>query len=265
MTTEPRLATTICVLGPDTAGAPVLMVRRAATMRFMPGAWVFPGGAIDPADDGAAARAAVVGSDPSHAPWAAAGIREVFEETGIWLSSPPMTVGATGRPSGAAVYDLATRLGTVDGAAIHHLCTWITPTMVPVRFHTRFSVVAVDDLVDGDPDGTEIDEVSWIRPEEAAARAAAGDMALPLPTRHTLAGFAAAGARAAILDRVRSAPSVPVIQPRLRLDGDVIIALIPGDDEYDDTPDLPPDPATLARAVAVRSADGGLVPEMTPP
>ncbi|MDQ3781855.1 MAG: NUDIX hydrolase, partial [Actinomycetota bacterium] len=200
MTVEPRLATTICVLGPDTAGAPVLMVRRAVTMRFMPGAWVFPGGAIDLADDGAAARAAVVGSDPGHAAWAAAGIREVFEETGIWLSSPPVTVPVADRPSGAAVYGIAAGLGTVDGAGIHHLCTWITPTMVPVRFHTRFSVVAVDELVDGDPDGTEIDEVAWIRPEEATARAAAGDMALPLPTRHTLAGFAAAGTRAAIVD-----------------------------------------------------------------
>jgi 8-oxo-dGTP pyrophosphatase MutT (NUDIX family) len=42
MIPEPRLATTMCVLAPGDGGIRVLMVRRSAAMRFMPGAWVFP-------------------------------------------------------------------------------------------------------------------------------------------------------------------------------------------------------------------------------
>ncbi|MGI8823545.1 MAG: NUDIX hydrolase [Acidimicrobiia bacterium] len=262
---EPRLSTTICVLAADGNGARVLMVRRAAAMRFMPGAWVFPGGVIDPADDGASARAAVVDAHPEHAAWAAAGVREVFEETGIWLARPPVVIEAATRPTGPAVFDLVARFGPVDGAGIHHLSTWVTPTMVPVRFHTRFSVVVADAMVAGEPDGTEVDDIAWVVPQDAIDRADAGDIALPLPTRRTLAGFAALGTVDAVIDRVRTAGPAPMIQPRLRIDGDIIVALLPGDEGYDTTPDLPPDPETLGRALEVRAADGGPVPEMRPP
>jgi 8-oxo-dGTP pyrophosphatase MutT (NUDIX family) len=76
MIPEPRLATTMCVLAPGDGGIRVLMVRRSAAMRFMPGAWVFPGGVIDP-DDDAMAAFAVPGVPDDHRAWAAAGVREV--------------------------------------------------------------------------------------------------------------------------------------------------------------------------------------------
>jgi 8-oxo-dGTP pyrophosphatase MutT (NUDIX family) len=263
MIPEPRLATTMCVLAPGDGGVRVLMVRRSAAMRFMPGAWVFPGGVIDP-DDDARAPFAVPGVADDHRAWAAAGVREVVEETGIWLCPEPVMVPAADRSAGGDVRRLVERYGPVDGSAVHHLSTWITPTAVPVRFHTRFSVVGVDGAIEGEPDGVEVDEVAWLDPATTVTAGDAGEVALPLPTRHTLAGFAALGSVPAILTAAQ-AGAPPVIQPRLRLDGDVLVALIPGDQGYDETPELPPDADTLSRVVEVRGADGRPVPELGRP
>ena len=45
-------AATVLLLRDTPAGFEVLMTRRSATARFVPGAYVFPGGAIDAADAG---------------------------------------------------------------------------------------------------------------------------------------------------------------------------------------------------------------------
>ncbi len=263
MIPEPRLATTMCVLAPGDDGILVLMVRRSAAMRFMPGAWVFPGGVIDPEDD-ARADIAVPGVADDHRAWAAAGVREVMEETGIWLSPEPVVVPVGDRPGGDDIQRLVERYGPVQGTAVHHLSTWITPTAVPVRFHTRFSVIGVDHAVDGEPDGIEVDLVAWLDPATTISAGDAGEVALPLPTRHTLAGFAALGSVDAILVAAQTG-TPPVVQPRLRLDGDVMVALLPGDEGYEDTPELAPDPDTLSRVVDVRGADGRPVPELGRP
>ena len=253
----------MCVLAPVDGGIRVLMVRRSAAMRFMPGAWVFPGGVIDP-DDDAMAAVAVPGVADDHRAWAAAGVREVLEETGIWLSPDPVVVPTGDRPTGKDVYRLANRYGPVDGSGVHHLSTWVTPTAVPVRFHTRFSVLGVAVAVEGEPDGTEVDEVAWVDPAATVAAGDAGDVALPLPTRQTLAGFATLGSVEAVIQAARGG-SPPVIQPRLRLDGEMMVALLPGDEGFDETPELPPDPGTLSRVVEVRGADGLPVPELDRP
>ena len=202
---EPRLATTLCVLTGGTGALRVLMVRRAAAMRFMPGAWVFPGGVIEPGDDREDAGL-VERVDPEHRAWVVAGAREALEEAGVWLSRPPVVVPAAERTG-----DVATRVaaahGPVDGSAVHHLSTWITPTVVPVRFHTRFWVTGIDDPVAGEPDGIEVDEVDWVDPADV------DDMVLPLPTRRTLTGFASLGSAAAVLDHARGDAQPVVYQP----------------------------------------------------
>jgi 8-oxo-dGTP pyrophosphatase MutT (NUDIX family) len=66
--TEPRQAATVIVLRGGAERLEVLLVRRNPQARFMGGAWVFPGGALDPPED-----------------HRAAGVREVAEEAGITL------------------------------------------------------------------------------------------------------------------------------------------------------------------------------------
>jgi 8-oxo-dGTP pyrophosphatase MutT (NUDIX family) len=69
--TTPREAATVIVLRGGAAALEVLLVKRNPEQRFMGGAWVFPGGAVD---DGEDARAA--------------GVREVAEEAAVALPDP---------------------------------------------------------------------------------------------------------------------------------------------------------------------------------
>jgi 8-oxo-dGTP pyrophosphatase MutT (NUDIX family) len=69
--TEPRQAATVIVLRGGAERLEVLLVRRNPKARFMGGAWVFPGGAVDGEED-----------------HRVAGVREVAEEAGIALPDP---------------------------------------------------------------------------------------------------------------------------------------------------------------------------------
>jgi 8-oxo-dGTP pyrophosphatase MutT (NUDIX family) len=73
--TEPRQAATVIVLRGGAERLEVLLVRRNPKARFMGGAWVFPGGALDGAED-----------------HRAAGVREVAEEAGVTLPDPSALV-----------------------------------------------------------------------------------------------------------------------------------------------------------------------------
>jgi 8-oxo-dGTP pyrophosphatase MutT (NUDIX family) len=69
--TEPRQAATVVLLRGGDAKLEVLLVRRNPAARFMGGAWVFPGGAVDASED-----------------HETAGVREVAEESGVALPDP---------------------------------------------------------------------------------------------------------------------------------------------------------------------------------
>jgi 8-oxo-dGTP pyrophosphatase MutT (NUDIX family) len=69
--TEPRQAATVIVVRGGAQRLEVLLVRRNPEARFMGGAWVFPGGAVDGSED-----------------HRVAGVREVAEEAGIELPDP---------------------------------------------------------------------------------------------------------------------------------------------------------------------------------
>jgi 8-oxo-dGTP pyrophosphatase MutT (NUDIX family) len=73
--TEPRAAATVIVLRGGGERLEVLLVRRNPAARFMGGAWVFPGGALDGAEDHRAAA-----------------VREVAEEAAVTLPDPAALV-----------------------------------------------------------------------------------------------------------------------------------------------------------------------------
>src|SRR5579863_10290346 len=74
--TVPRVAATVILLRGGDEALEVLLVQRTPRARFMGGAWVFPGGAVDRAE-GSGEQAL-----------RAAALREVEEEAGIRLPSP---------------------------------------------------------------------------------------------------------------------------------------------------------------------------------
>ncbi|MBW2255092.1 MAG: NUDIX hydrolase, partial [Deltaproteobacteria bacterium] len=92
---EPRLSTTVLLLRPEPGGGfSVFMLRRHRRSGFLPHAWVFPGGVVDPGDR-LVGHPAIRGGERVIAHLGLeqeeglavliAGVRETFEESGIWL------------------------------------------------------------------------------------------------------------------------------------------------------------------------------------
>ena len=121
----------------------------------MPGVWVFPGGAVDPADgEGEAAHRA-------------AAVRELAEEARI----------------------------RVDADDLVAYSRWITPRVVPVRFDTRFYLALAPAHSPPQPDGSETVDAGWFEPQKALDLHHADRLPLVFPTiKHleSLVGFASA-------------------------------------------------------------------------
>ncbi len=247
---EPRPSTTVCVLVDGPEGLEVLMVRRSPTARFMGGAWVFPGGVVDEIDRSDRVAALIDGIDETGRSWFAAGVRELVEEVGLWLASPPYVESISYEDPGG-VWRAAEESGVRFDASMAVLfANWITPTMVPVRFDARFYAVAVPGHLRCVPDEIEIDDAVWLRPGTALERADAGDMVVPFPTRKTLEILGGFAASADVLAHYRALDAIHPIQPRMRItETGEFEVLIPGDPGFDDIDESSgPDPEVLHRA-----------------
>ena len=150
----PRPAATIILLrrGGKHAdrGLEVLMARRTDEARFMPGVWVFPGGAVDPEE--------LEAHDEEEAHRICA-VRELAEEVGIELPDP---------------------------GELRPWSRWITPEPVSVRFDTRFYVALAPPHSQPEADASEITEVAWLGPAEALRQHERGELKLVFPTVRNL-------------------------------------------------------------------------------
>jgi 8-oxo-dGTP pyrophosphatase MutT (NUDIX family) len=144
----------------------MLMGMRGAKHRFMPNRLVFPGGRVDPADLTAPVASALPPATmqalrkKAHTKLAhglgAAAARELLEETGLSLGTPPR----------------------LDG--LHYLARAVTPPGSPIRFNARFLVVEerhVSGSLGGDG---ELEALRFYGMTEALA------LELALPTRRVL-------------------------------------------------------------------------------
>ena len=197
-----RAAATVLLLRDSEAGIEVLMTRRSGTASFAPGAYVFPGGQIDAADE-AAARIAARRSTQSglQLTQAIAAIREGFEELGVLLARH-----ADGRPVSAqdiASMDRSTAspVSFAEQCAarglvlacdqVFSLAHWITDRDLPKRFDVPFLVARMPEGQVPTADESEQFEPCWVRPADALARHAAGSFFMIFPTVRTLQRLAA--------------------------------------------------------------------------
>lgn len=206
------------------------MVRRAREARFMGGAHVFPGGAVDEADHGPEAAAVVRWSgDPDELPWRAAALRELAEEAGLVLGDGDADPGVA---TGADFYRHVAAAGVVlDGDALAYVSNWVTPRGMPRRFDTRFYVVAVPDGTAARSDEREVYDAVWVDAQQALAEADAGRWQVEMPTRAHLEMLS----RCADIAAVIALAGVPErVEPRLVVDDrGVWSALLPGDPGFD--------------------------------
>jgi 8-oxo-dGTP pyrophosphatase MutT (NUDIX family) len=209
----------------------VYMLRRSARSRFVPDAYVFPGGAVDAADRDLAASAGVRGSaGPASPELAVAALREMFEEAGILLAvtrsgaaalvdTETLTALRAELNSGAPLSAMLDRHGlALDAGALTYYSNWVTPVTEPIRFDAHFFIARAPDDQVAAADAVEVHDGIWIEPSEALARADRGEMTIIFPTRKHLERLAAQRDIDAMLAHAR-ARHVRPIMPVEREDG----------------------------------------------
>lgn len=194
--TEPpiRDASTLILVQKGANGPSVLMGQRGEKAAFMPNKFVFPGGAVDPNDatvslgsplpDDTATRLALHHDGPCPSAFAAAAIRELWEEAGLVLGAASEWNDA---PKGWRGF--AKTGHRPAGAALNFVFRAITPPGRPRRFDARFFLAYASEL-SGDPDDfsraeDELRHLQWV------PLAQARELDLPFVTEVVLAEVAA--------------------------------------------------------------------------
>ncbi len=246
----------------------VCMLRRNLASEFVAGAYVFPGGSVDPEDHGPEVEALCRGRSDAEASavlgvgsgglsyWVGA-LRECFEESGVMLARHRS--GDTG--AGGDLLDLSDpavaarfaalrdavndgRMGLLDICrredlvlavdAVYYVSHWITPELAPRRYDTRFFITAAPSGQVASHDDTETIATIWIRPTEALSLESAGEIELLPPTianLRSIEGFSSTGEVMAWASQVTHVTTIlPIV---LVEDGHVLI-LRPGDEGYEE-------------------------------
>lgn len=146
-----RPSATVILIRDTHDGIETLLLRRNSKLAFHGGAWVFPGGRIDPEDYPV--------SNPSddYAAACRAAVRESYEEARLTIQTDDLV----------------------------YLSHWTTPIVQPKRFSTWFFIAAAGQEA-VEVDGGEIHAHRWMRPHDALAAQHKGEIELPPPTFVTL-------------------------------------------------------------------------------
>ncbi|HDP80771.1 MAG TPA: hypothetical protein ENN21_08005 [Spirochaetes bacterium] len=193
------------------------MVKRNRRLSFIPGAYVFPGGAIDDADTDPAFGKHLPESVREQAwktlpdmpdsgralgAWVAA-VRETFEEVGILLAR-----SFDGGPLELSSQDTATRYDAHRARLLNKETTfldivreenlllsadelvyfshWVTPAISPIRYDVRFFIAPAPEGQKPRCDGSELTEQCWVTPDEAMDGFHNGRFEMVLPTLITM-------------------------------------------------------------------------------
>lgn len=237
-----RPATTVLLLRAAPAGFEIFMVQRHRNSGFLPNAWVFPGGRVDARDallghprlrGGEAVLDRLGVPRAEAAAFCVAGVRETFEEAGIWLGSGTLPADQRGPlDTGAvALADVLDRFdATIDLDHLRPWSWWITPEIEPKRFDTRFLVAVASDQA-GRHDDREVVDSGWFDPRVVVREARHGAFPMAPPTWWTLFELAKLPDLSAVLAEADRREILP-IQPIMRFDADGIHLLLPGHPEH---------------------------------
>jgi 8-oxo-dGTP pyrophosphatase MutT (NUDIX family) len=253
---EVRPAASVLLVRDRSDGVEVFMEKRHLQSGFVAGAYVFPGGRVDPAD--AIDPARCIGIDDATAnrelgltagglAHYVAAVRECFEEAGVLLAydrsgglldfgdpaveahfrelRDQLNAGTTSIATIVEREDL--RLAT---DRIGYWSHWITPLGEPRRYDTHFFITEAPERQAAGHDDWELTSSAWVSPREAIARASRKEWLIIFPTLMNLRALADHPSAAAAVAWAKAQP-VPLAAnlPRV-LDGRVVL---PGDRGYE--------------------------------
>jgi 8-oxo-dGTP pyrophosphatase MutT (NUDIX family) len=245
----------------------VCMLRRNLDSEFVAGVYVFPGGSVDSADHGPEVEArcqgrsdaeasAVLGVESGGLAYWVAALRECFEECGVMLARRRVDGGSggplldTSDPEVAARFAAyrdavnQQRLGLLDICrqedlvlvvdSVHYVSHWITPELAPRRYDTRFFVTAAPTGQIAHHDETETIATIWVRPKDALAREAAGEIELLPPTIANLRSIEGFTSTAEVMAWASQVTHVTTVLPIVLIEDGHILILRPGDSGYEE-------------------------------
>jgi len=245
----------------------VLMMRRGAGLSFMAGMWVFPGGRVDASDASPAIRARV--APGAHGSWDGrlcspdgqclaeeaalalyvAACRETFEESGVLLVRDRAGAPCSGERM-ARLQELreavASNAGTfvamleredlyLDADRLVYWSHWITPSLEPKRFDTRFFAIALPPGQEVSADLSELTHHAWIRPALAPEAIERGEIRVVPPTLLTLEDLAESHARHGSLEAMLAGErgrAAPPVMPRIEVAAGAFRVVMPWDPGY---------------------------------
>ena len=162
---RPRRAASLILLRPGESGPEALLGRRSRTARFMPGYYVFPGGAVQRSDTTpwrAEGPPAADIRDNKLRALARAALRETFEETGFILGRPaaaPADRPIAGLSDIERAYLDSQHVPAID--ALMPIGRAITPTRSPIRYDAQFFLADGRLAIGPFQAGDELDEIGW--------------------------------------------------------------------------------------------------------
>ena len=251
-----RDSATVMLVRDGADGLEVFMLERHLNSDFAGGAYVFPGGTIDPRDLEAGAAGYLDGADAGEAAkhidapddralaFYLCAIRETFEEAGVLLAR---------RDGDAVRFDdagIEKRFGEYRrgfnahegslsalakdeglryaGDLLHYYARWITPEFAPKRYDARFFVATMLEGQSPLHDDVETTASTWIRPVDALARAAEGLFSIIFPTRKTLESLAGFATADEVIASTRG-KEIPALLPNVVLADGQPRVVLPGD------------------------------------
>ena len=175
---RPRDASSLVLLKNSGKIVKVLLGKRSDKTRFMPGAWVFPGGVVDKTDHTISIntslnkniikRLAVSNNARTAKALAVASIRETVEETGLILGKKCENNTKVDYEEDNNGISIMSKLGLEpDLSKLFYLGRAITPTFSPIRFHARFFVADAKHLTGKIQTTNELVEIEWVPLEKA--------------------------------------------------------------------------------------------------
>lgn len=266
---EVRLAATVMLVRDGQKNLETFMLKRNAKSEFVPGQFVFPGGAVDVSDQLTHEAETVssglddvqasnrLGVDSGGLAYWVAAIRECFEEAGallagtdgvdLSLTDPQVHQRFQGYRNAIYAGDLTmVDLCRSEGLSLNfddlrYVSHWITPIGPPRRFDTRFFVARSPSEQRPAHDGGETVESCWIAPQEAMELHDAGKFEMILPTIANLEPLLDLESVDEVMHWADGLTEIPEILPALVMSADGSPSvLMPGEAGYEEALAKPP-------------------------
>ena len=174
---KPRDASTVIIIKEVEGKSYVLMGRRSLKSRFMPGVYVFPGGAVEKSDflvnryfalTSKLERAKIKTRSLSHTiSLLLAGIRETAEETGLYLAERKSFNKPLLNSSNYTWKDFIKKSYIPNINKLYFFGRAITPSSLKIRFHARFFISFYNYYEGSLRSNGELENIDWIPLDKA--------------------------------------------------------------------------------------------------